>query len=244
MSHRLPPALSCHRLPVVARWLVAGSVLLSAPLVAAQTGPDVSELFQGAFNGAFAGTEPTQAQPPTAADPRAGVPFTRSRSVTRTVERGLADSLAANFTLRFAMHDPADFLRSGKAREVATRELKARGFPEDSVAGSTALLLAVAWEIANGGTLSGEENAAILRQTTTSFRGHPLEREADEQRQLQADPRLLTVGLWLEEAYLREPFPAQKQALSDAVQRDMQTISTNDMRRKRVTDEGFVDRPS
>lgn len=198
--------------------------------------------FQTGFEAAFAGTAPAANAANAPADPRAGIPFVRSRAVTRDVERGLAEHLGENFSLQFAIADPAEFLRSGKASELAARELKTRGLPEDSVAGATALLLAVAWELANGLTLSGQDHAAILKQTTAVLRGNALEREADAQRQTQADLRLLSAALWREEAYLREPFPAQMQALSDAVHRDILALSNNDMRALVVTEDGLVER--
>ncbi|MGE4323168.1 MAG: hypothetical protein AB7E60_09090 [Sphingobium sp.] len=174
-------------------------------------------------------------------DPRAGIPFERSRSLTGRVEQATARDIGKLLSLRFALADPADFLTSGKVRGVWERALSARGYSGDTLAGATALMFGVAWELANGRTLSAADNAAILRQVTTRLRGDPLERQNDEQRQIQADLRLITAGLWLEEAYLREPYPDQMRELSDAVHRDMRKMTNNDMRVTNVTAQGFSD---
>lgn len=179
------------------------------------------------------------AAPATANDPRAGIPFARSGSLTGRVENAMAAGLAKDFTLRFALADPGDFIRSGKARAVWQRELAARNYSADNVAGPTALMFGVAWELANNRKLTPAEHAAILRQVTEKLRGDPLERQNDEQRQIQADLRLITAGLWLEEAYVRAPYPDQMRELSDAVHRDMQKMSTNDMRDTTITPQGF-----
>lgn len=174
-------------------------------------------------------------------DPRAGIPFDRSRGVTRRIEQAAAKDLDKLFSLRFALADPGDFLTSGKVRAVWERELAARGYSGETLAGATALMFGVAWELANGRKLCAADNAAILRQVTAKLRGDPLERQNDEQRQIQADIRLISAGLWLEEAYLREPYPEQMRELSDAVHRDMQKMTKNDMRATTVTAEGFSD---
>lgn len=171
-----------------------------------------------------------------------GIPFTRSASRTRQAEATVADNLAENFSLRFAMADPAAFVRSGKVREVYRRDLAARNFPDDTVAGATALMFAVAWEQANRRKLSSGENAAILRQAREATRGSPLETQGDGQRQSEADIALTVSGIWLEEARLREGFPDQMQELSDAIRRDMMKLSGTDMRTREVESGGFAER--
>jgi hypothetical protein len=205
-----------------------------------------TEVDTGSFDQLFAAGFGETANAPMAAagaeDPRAGIPYSSSSSRRGRVEAALADNLASNFSIRFAIADPARFVRSGKASEVYKRELEARGLPRDTVAGATALMFGVAWEITNGKKLSPDENAAILRQATTLLRGNPLERQGDKERQEAAELRLITAGLWLEEAYVRAPFPEQMRELSDAVHGDMKKISNTDLRSKVVTAEGFVDR--
>jgi len=205
----------------------------------------VSALFAEGFNGETSAGQSTSGAPPgqevALQDSRAGIPFDRSRSLTGRVENAMATNLGKDFSLRFAIADPEEFVRSGKVRGVWERELAARGYPADTVAGATALMFGVAWELSNSRKLSVADNAAILRQVTATLRGHQLERENDEQRQIQADIRLTAAGLWLEEAYLREPYPEQMRELSDAVHRDMSTMTSNDMRATSVTSEGFSD---
>ncbi|MFC4255029.1 hypothetical protein GRI97_06300 [Altererythrobacter xixiisoli] len=207
----------------------------------------VPTLFAEGFDGAA--PQPAaeaQANPPAdtaqvaaSDDPRAGIPFDRSDRLTGRVETAMAGQLAKDFTLRFALADAGEFVRSGKVRNVWQRELAARNYPADNLAGPTALMFGVAWELANGRKLTPADHAAILRQVTAKLRGDPLERQNDEQRQIQADLRLITAGLWLEEAYVRGPYPDQMRELSDAVHRDMQKMSTNDMRDTTMTPEGF-----
>lgn len=204
---------------------------------------DFARLFEEGFSTAMAGASGDQGeQTPSAANLRLGIPYESASRITRQVEAGLAANLAENFTLDFALADPRAYLTEGKARALYQSELRARGLPADSVAGATALLFGVAWEIANGRKLSAQENAAILRQINTRLRGDALERQGDAERQVQAEVRLLTAALWLEEAYLREPFPDQTRDLSDAVHRDFQTMSGNDLRAQRVTENGFEER--
>ncbi|MCW2389240.1 hypothetical protein M2333_002286 [Sphingobium sp. B11D3B] len=167
----------------------------------------VTRLFTEGFNSETTGasaTEQTSQHGSQIADPRAGIPFDRSRTVTAKVEEAVSKNPGSLLSLRFALVAPGDFLRSGKARTVWARELAARSYPADTVAGATALMFGVAWELANARKLSAADNAAILRQVTTKLRGDPLERQNDERRQIQVDLRLITAGLWLEEAYLRE----------------------------------------
>lgn len=206
---------------------------------------NVSALFAQGFNDETSGGESTAGaateQAATSPDPRAGIPFDRSRRLTGQVETAMAANLAKDFSLRFAIADPEDFVRSGKVREVWERELAARDYSADTLAGATALMFGVAWELSNGRKLSVADNEAILRQVTGELRGNQLERENDEQRQIQADIRLTAAGLWLEEAYLRERYPEQMRELSDAVHRDMMRMSSNDMRATSVTSEGFSD---
>lgn len=203
----------------------------------------VSTLFAEGFNGrpAAGDARPTEraAAAAEARDPRAGIPFDRSSSLTRQVEQAAARDLGQLFSLRFAIENPGDFITSGKARAVWERELARRGYSGDTLAGATALMFAVAWELANGRKLSSADNAAILRQVTTKLRGDPLERQSDEHRQIQADIRLTAAGLWLEEAYLRERYPDQMRELSDAVHRDMHKMTNNDLRTTTITAEGF-----
>ncbi|GEM_PF-861367 len=201
--------------------------------VAKPAGPDNSEPAQTGTSQA------STTQPATAEDPRAGIPFERSSGLTGRVETAMAQGLGKDFSLRFALADPGDFVRSGKARAVWQRELAARNYPADNLAGPTALMFGVAWELANGRKLTQADNAAILRQVTAKLRGDPLERQNDEQRQIQADLRLITAGLWLEEAYVRATYPDQMRELSDAVHRDMQKMSSNDMRATTITPQGF-----
>lgn len=205
----------------------------------------VSGLFgQGFDQGAAQGEAQPQAHAGAmvdSSDPRAGIPFDRSSRLTRQVEQAAARDLGQLFSLDFAIEDPGEFLTSGRARSVWERELAARGYPADNLAGATALMFCVAWELANRRKLSAADNAAVLRQVTRRLRGDPLERENHEQRQIQADLRLIAAGLWLEEAYLRERYPDQMRELSDAVHRDMQRMTNNDMRTQTVTAEGFSD---
>ena len=154
----------------------------------------------------------------------------------------VADNLSQNFSLRFAMADPDAFVRSGKVREVYRRELAARDIPGDTVAGATAPMFGIAWELANVRSLSSSDNAAILRQATDALSGDPLEQQGDEARQAQADTALTIAGLWLEEARRRALFPDQMRELSDAVQRDMMKLSGTDMRSRNITSTGFVAR--
>lgn len=170
-----------------------------------------------------------------------GIPFNRSASRTRQAEATVADNLTENFSLRFIMADPAAFVRSGEVRGVYQRELTSRNLPGDTVAGASALMFAVAWELANGGKLSQSQNAAILRQANEATRDNPLARQGDDAQQLQADIGLTVAGLWLEEARLRARFPDQMQELSDAVRRDMMKLSGTDMRKREVGDEGLID---
>ncbi|MFV0625430.1 hypothetical protein ACBY01_15655 [Sphingomonas sp. ac-8] len=236
----------CFSIAALLLFATAGCSKLEEEDTAAEVDPTiVSSLFAEGFEGGSPASEARSEERAATAgdvqDLRAGIPFDRSRSLTGRVEQAAAKELDKLFSLRFALADPGDFVSSGKVRDVWERELAARGYSGDTLAGATALMFGVAWELANGRKLSAADHAAILRQVTSKLRGDPLERQGDEQRQIQADIRLITAGLWLEEAYLREPYPDQMRELSDAVQRDMQKMTKNDMRATRVTAEGFSD---
>lgn len=204
-----------------------------------------AELFKSGFDEGDAepsGTPAVTGTVPQLSDnQRDGIPFMRSVSVTRQAEATVADNLAQNFSFQFAMTDPAAFVRSGRVREVYQRDLAARNFPGDTVAGATALMFAVAWEQANRRELSPAQNAAILQQANEATRRNPLEKQGDREKQSQADIALTVSGLWLEEARLRERFPDQVQELSDAVRRDMMTLSGTDMRTRAVDKGGLVE---
>ena len=171
-----------------------------------------------------------------------GLPFERAPARTSEVEAMVADNLADNFSFRFAMAEPESFIRSGQVRDVYRRELAARNLPGDTLAGATALMFGVAWEVANGRRLSSSDNAAILRQAAAMLRADPLEQQGDDARQAQADTALTIAGLWLEEADLRRDLPDRARELSDAVNRDMARMSGTDMRSRAIAAEGFVAR--
>lgn len=143
----------------------------------------VTGLFTEGFNSETTGasaTEQASQHGSQIADPRAGIPFDRSRTVMAKVEEAVSKDPGSLLSLRFALADPGDFLRFGKARTVWARELAARNYPADTVAGATALMFGVAWELANARKLFAADNAEILRQVTTKLRGDPLERQNDE----------------------------------------------------------------
>lgn len=195
--------------------------------------------FAAAFESGFAPAEATNSQRPPP-NSRTGIPFERSYARISATEAMVADNLAENFSFRFLMRDPATFVRSGRVREVYQRDLAARNFPDDTVAGATALMFAVAWELANGRQLSADQNAAMLGQASGSFRNDPLEHQSDEAKQRQADIALTVAGLWLEEASNRAAHPDQMRELADAVHRDMIKLAKIDMRANKVTSDGLA----
>lgn len=171
-----------------------------------------------------------------------GIRFNREFRITRDVQDALSANVPQNFSLRFTIPDPARFIEAGRAREIWEEEMKRRNFPDNSVAGGTALLFAVGWELANGSTLSAAQNAAILRQLEAGLRGNPLADAPDAQRQIQADLRLTVAGVWLGEARQREGSAVAMRELSASVHQDLVRLSNNNMRQKDVTSAGFVDR--
>ncbi len=172
---------------------------------------------------------------------RAALPFQRSGDLTGEIEEGVARQLPKMVSLRFQMDDPARFVRTAGTRAIYRKELAARGFPEDSVAGATALFLSVGWELANGRRLSAAQNRAIFQQAAAGLRSTPLARQSDARRQQESEMRMIISALWLQEARLRARSAGSTQQLSDAVWRDMKAITKNDMRAYRVSEKGFVD---
>jgi hypothetical protein len=160
--------------------------------------------------------------------------------IRRASERQMASNLS-HFSLSFVMPDAAEFLRSGAAGSVADRKLAELGLPSDSLAGATVLMFGLAWELANQKQLTPDDQRALLKQVHTQLQNGPLRDLGDSARQREADARLLTVGVWLQEARLRQGSPEQMQALSDAVQKDMIRWGGNDMRAQRISADGFKD---
>lgn len=154
----------------------------------------------------------------------------------------VANNLAENFSLRFVIADPASFVRSGETREIYQRALAARNYPGDTLAGATALMFSVAWELANQRKLSPAGHAAVLRDVAAKLQSDQLATKGDEERQAQSDIALIIAALWLEEARLRQQSPDQLRELSDAVNRDMKKMSGTDMRTHTVTAAGLVTR--
>lgn len=165
---------------------------------------------------------------------RAALPFQRSSDLTGEIEEGVARNLPKMVSLRFQMDDPSRFVRTTGTRAIYRKELATRGFPEDSVAGATALFLSVGWELANGRPLSAAQNRAILQQTASSLRSTPLARQSDARRQQESEMRMIISALWLKEARLRARSSGSMKQLSDAVWRDLKAITKNDMRAYRV----------
>lgn len=161
--------------------------------------------------------------------------------IRRTAEQRLADNLQ-NFSLTLAMEDPGEFLRSGAAGETADRKLAALGLPPDTLAGATVLMFGLAWELANQRPLTAIDQQALLSQVDNQLKTNELRDRGDTAKQREAEIRLLTAGVWLEEARLRQGSPAQMQALSDAVQRDMLRMSGSDMRAHQIGADGFEKR--
>lgn len=168
--------------------------------------------------------------------------FQRSADLTGQIEEGVATRLPQLVSLRFRMDDPSRFVKTAGTRSIYRRELEARRLPENSVSGATALFLAIGWELANGQRLSPAQNAAIFRQTTSGLQSSPLLRQSHARRQQESEMRLIIAALWLEEARARTLSARLTKELSDAVWRDMKTITSNDMRAYDVTAKGFTER--
>lgn len=163
-------------------------------------------------------------------------------AIRRQIARGMAGHRNRNFSLRHAIPDPDRFLQSGDAATVADRALEALGLPAHNVEGATVLLFGLAWELANAQSLTPDDQRALLAQTHILFADHTLHRKGDADRQRDAEIRLMTAGVWLEEARLRRGDDAAMRTLSDAVQRDMLRQSGNDMRAHRIGAQGFIGR--
>lgn len=157
------------------------------------------------------------------------------------IEARLADAVNGILTIPARQSTPQAFLRNGRARVLVERELKARRLPRHSLAGSTALLYGVAWEIANQDTLEPWQHTALLNQAATEMRS-TYRTAGDRRRQMESELRIGLAALWLEEARSRREDPAQMTALSDAVHIYMLTQG-GDLRKHIVTEEGFADRP-
>lgn len=166
----------------------------------------------------------------------------RSSDRTREIEAMVADGISENLSVRMLMPNPDAFVRTGKARQVYERELGARNLPGDTVAGASALLFAVAWEIANGRKLSQADHAAILAQASESLDADIPATDGNDALHVRADTALTIAGLWLEEARVRASDPERTREFSDAVQRDMLRMSGTDMRQRKVVAEGFAPR--
>lgn len=137
---------------------------------------------------------------------------------------------------------PRIFFRSGAAGDIADRKLEALGLPTDSLAGANVLLFGLAWELANRETLTIDGQKGLLAQVNGQLNDGPMKRKGDAERQEQAEIRLQTAALWLEEERLRRNDPERMRQLSDAVQRDMKRISGNDMRAHDLGENGLVER--
>ena len=171
-----------------------------------------------------------------------GLDYDWDEGRTEQVERQLGEIVGQVTRVPFQMSNPQAFLRNGQARAVVKRELGARGLPEHSVAGATALLFGAAWEITNQKTLEPWQNTALLTQSAAGMRSD-YRTAGDRRRQMEADVRYNLAALWLEEARLRRDDPAAMAALSEAVHLDMMAQG-NDLRGQIVTEEGFADRPA
>ncbi|WP_164516081.1 hypothetical protein [Sphingomonas sp. 2R-10] len=198
----------------------------------------VAPLFSAGFDDAAVSAPATKA-----AESAGGVLSYRfDPAIRRQIARGLADHRNRNFSLRHAIPDPDGFLRSGDAATIADRALESLGLPLHSVDGATVLLFGLAWELANARPLTPDDQRALLAQIGERFADHALHREDDADRQREAEMRLMTAGMWLEEARLRHGDAAALRELSDAVQRDMLRQSGNDMRAHRIGAQGFTER--
>lgn len=166
--------------------------------------------------------------------------YDRSLRLGQRIETVFADNLGQNFAFPLELDNPRAFVTEGHARALYSRELAARGLPADSAAGATTLLFGVAWEIANDRRLSQQENAAILRQAENRIRRDSSQSHDETSHQTEAEAKLLTAAIWLQEVTLRRSDSDKARALSDAVRRDMQAKAGSDMRDQRVTRDGFV----
>lgn len=186
------------------------------------------------FNGAFAEARRANEKAAAAQDRS----YEHVDSVRRAMGRQMAENVRKTFTLRSAIADPDAFLQSGAAAELADRKLEALGLPRSDLASASVLLFGVAWELANAQPLNAAQQRALVRQVDAE-----LKPSADPgPRRREAEAQLAVAGLWLEEQRLRRGSAEQMRALSDAVQRDMQKLSGNDMRAHDLTDKGFVER--
>ncbi|MGF7147800.1 hypothetical protein FHS96_001409 [Sphingomonas zeicaulis] len=168
--------------------------------------------------------------------------YAPNAGIRRRVARQLADNHRRLFSLDFALTDAEDFFRSGAAADIADRKLEALGLPTNSLAGANVLLFGLAWELANGEALTIEGQKGLLAQVNKQLNEGPMKRKGDAERQEQAEIRLQTAALWLEEERLRRNDAQRMQQLSDAVQRDMKRISGNDMRAHKLGGDGLVER--
>lgn len=198
---------------------------------------EFSDLFANGFDGSRMETSQTAE-----ISAEAMLPYRVDPGIRREVADMLADNLNRNFSLRFQMEDPERFLRSGAAADVGNRMIEALGLPSDTVAGATVLMFGVGWELANDQALTPDDQKALLSQAISLLGDHKVSGRGDSARQREGDVRLLSAALWLEETRLRRNDRQAMRELSDAVNRDMQRITDNDMRAHRITADGFVDR--
>lgn len=227
-----------YAIPVIAAILLAACSAGSGEDDAAN-GKAVTALFAEGFDDAAAASE---AETMAAGSMKDFLPYRFDPAIRREIARGMAENFNRNFSLRHAIPDPDRLLRSGDAAAVADRALEALGLPTHSVEGATVLLFGLAWELANAKSLTSDDRRALLIQIRGRFADHPLHRQGDADRQRDAEIRLMTAGLWLEEARLRQDDRAALRDLSDAVQRDMLRQSRTDMRAHRVGAQGFTER--
>lgn len=186
------------------------------------------------FNGAFAKARTANEQAAAARDRS----YEYVASVRRAMGREVAQNVRNTFTPGSAIADRDAFLQSGAAAEVADRKLEALGLPLNDLASASVLLIGVAWELANAQPLSAAQQGALIRQVDAE-----LKQSSDPgPRRREAEAQLAIAGMWLEEQRLRQGSVEQTRALSDAVHRDMQKLSGNDVRAHDLTDKGFVKR--
>lgn len=196
----------------------------------AQAAEHASLTFNGAFAEARRANEKAAAAKDRSYDPVA--------SVRRAMGRQMAENVRQTFTLRSVLADPYAFLQSGAAAELADRKLDAMGLPLNDLSSASVLLFGVAWELANAQPLNASQQRALVQQVDAQ-----LTPSTDPgARRREAEAQLAVAGLWIEEQRLRQGSPDQLRALSDAVQRDMQRMSGNDMRAHDLTDKGFIER--
>lgn len=186
------------------------------------------------FNGAFAKARRANEEAAAAKDRS----YEQVASVRRAMGRQVAEDVRKSFTLRSVIADPGEFLQSGAAAELADRKLEALGLPLNDLSSASVLLFGVAWELANAQPLNSAQQRALVRQVNAELKA-----SADPgPRRREAEAQLAVAGLWLEEQRLRQGSAEQLRELSDAVQRDMQRMSGNDMRAHDLTNKGFVER--